>query len=110
VSLAGLVKLALDGMFAFSTAPLRFVFLLGAFVSTISLVVALGALYYRYVLGHSFLNWPYGLTTAFFFGGVQLIGIGIIGEYIGRIYEEVKQRPYYIARETIGFDSSNQVE
>jgi dolichol-phosphate mannosyltransferase len=103
-----LVKLALDGMFAFSTAPLRFVFLLGGAVSTASLFVAIAGLYYKYVLGRSFLDWPYGLTTAFFFGGVQLIGIGIIGEYVGRIYEEVKQRPYYIARETIGFDSHQE--
>jgi dolichol-phosphate mannosyltransferase len=109
VTYAGLVKLAMDAVFAFSSAPLRLLFVLGALLSAISFAVALGALVYRYVLGHQFLNWPYGLTTAFFFGGLQLIGMGIIGEYVGRIYDEVKQRPYYIEREAIGFDSPREV-
>ncbi len=106
VSLLGLVKLAMDGIFAFSTVPLRLVFLLGMAISLLSVLMALIGLYVRYVLGHTFLGWQFGFTTVFLFAGVQLISVGIIGEYVGRIYDEVKRRPYYIEREVIGFDSS----
>jgi polyisoprenyl-phosphate glycosyltransferase len=107
VPFGGLVKLAMDGMFAFSTLPLRIVFVMGIFVCVISLIIASIGFIDRYVLGHRFLEWPFGLTTVFFFGGVQLVAIGTLGEYVGRIYEEVKRRPYYVVRETIGFESGN---
>ncbi len=107
VSAYGLVKLALDGLIAYSTAPLRFVFLMGVVISMGSVAIAATGLYFRFILGRTFLDWPFGLTTIFFFGGVQLISIGIIGEYVGRVYEEVKRRPYYIIRETIGFEQSS---
>ena len=107
VNTFGLLKLALDGLIAFSTAPLRFVFLMGLIVSIGSVAIATTGLYFRFILGRTFLDWPFGLTTIFFFGGVQLISIGIIGEYVGRVYEEVKRRPYYIIRETIGFEQSS---
>ena len=104
VTYVGLFKLAMDGVLAFSSAPLRLVFILGVTVSLISVALALIGLYVRYVMGKEFLQWPFGLTTIFLLGGVQLISVGIIGEYVGRIYDEVKQRPYYIAREVSGFD------
>ena len=104
VTLYGLFKLALDAIFAFSTLPLRFVFVYGVVLSFVSLIVGLVGLFYRFVLHTTMFSWAYGLTTVFFFGGIQLISVGIIGEYIGRIYEEVKQRPYYVARATIGFE------
>lgn len=110
MSIRSLVKLALDGMFAFSTLPLRLVFFTGVILSVLSLLVAAFGLYYRFVLGKELFSWAYGLTTAFFFGGIQLISLGIIGEYVGRIYEEVKQRPYFIAKETFGFEDTKQSE
>jgi len=110
VSLRSLVKLALDGMFAFSTLPLRLVFYTGVTLSVLSLLVAVFGLYYRFVLGKELFSWAYGLTTSFFFGGIQLMALGIIGEYVGRIYEEVKQRPYFIAKETFGFEETKQSE
>lgn len=105
VTMGGLFKLALDGMFAFSTAPLKLVFAIGVLVCLGSLIIGAIGLYVRFVLGHPFLDWPFGLTTVFFFGGVQLISTGIVGEYVGRIYEEVKQRPSYVLREELGFDA-----
>lgn len=105
VSYFGLFKLAMDGVLAFSTAPLRLVFMLGFGLSIISILLGLIGLYVRFVIGREFLQWPFGLTTILFLGGVQLISVGIIGEYIGRIYEEVKQRPYYVARDLVGFDA-----
>jgi glycosyltransferase involved in cell wall biosynthesis len=104
VTLLGLTKLAMDGIFSFSTIPLRFLFVLGIAISFLALAVALTGIYLRYLLGRPFLGWQFGLTTIFFFSGVQLICIGIIGEYVGRIYEEVKRRPYYIERKAIGFE------
>jgi len=104
VTVYGLFKLALDAIFAFSTLPLRLVFVYGVVLSIVSLIIGLVGLFYRFVLHTAMFSWAYGLTTVFFFGGIQLISVGIIGEYIGRIYEEVKQRPYYVARSTIGFE------
>lgn len=104
VRFGGLVKLAIDAIFGFATLPLRLVFFSGVALATLSLVVAILGLYYRYVHGVSFLSWAFGLSTTFFFGGVQLISIGIIGEYVGRIYDEVKRRPYYITKRLYGFE------
>jgi dolichol-phosphate mannosyltransferase len=103
VRLSGLVKLALDGVFAFSTFPLRFVFFNGVLLSVASFGIAAVALYLRYARGVTVFSWAFGLSTTFFFGGIQLMSIGIIGEYIGRIYEEVKRRPYYVVQRTYGF-------
>ncbi len=104
VGFRGLVRLALDAIFAFSTFPLRLVLFSGILVSSFSFVLAAAGVYYRFVLRQPLFDWAFGLSTTFFFGGIQLISIGIIGEYIGRIYDEVKHRPYYITRATYGFD------
>lgn len=103
VTLVKLVKLAFDGIFSFSTIPLKLATYLGLVCASISFIIGLIGLYFRFVLGREFLYWAYGLTTTFFLGGVQLLSLGIIGEYIGRIYEEVRQRPYYVIEQTIGF-------
>lgn len=103
VGFFGLVRLAMDGIFAFSTFPLRLLLLGGVLISSASLVLAAAGFYYRFVLHQQFLDWAFGLSTTFFFGGIQLISIGVIGEYVGRIYDEVKRRPYYITRATYGF-------
>lgn len=66
--------------------------------------MGLVGVYFKFFLEKELLSWTYGLTTTFFIGGVQLICLGIIGEYIGRIYEEVERRPYYIIDKKIGFD------
>ncbi len=99
-----LVKLALDGIFSFSTVPLRIATLFGFLCAISAFILGTIGMYFKFVLGRDFLSWAYGLTTTFFIGGIQLICLGIIGEYIGRIYEEVKQRPYYVVDKKIGFD------
>jgi polyisoprenyl-phosphate glycosyltransferase len=103
VSIIKLFKLAFDGIFSFSTIPLRMATFLGLICASSSFIIGLIGLYYKFVLGIEFLSWAYGLTTTFFLGGVQLLSLGIIGEYVGRIYDEVKQRPYYIINRKIGF-------
>ncbi len=104
VSVSKLFKLAFDGIFSFSTIPLKIATILGLVSAIVSFIIGLIGLYVKFVLGQEFLSWAYGLTTTFFMGGVQLLSLGIIGEYIGRIYDEVRQRPYYIINEKIGFE------
>jgi dolichol-phosphate mannosyltransferase len=104
VTIAKLFKLAFDGIFSFSIVPLRIATFLGLIFAVLSFIIGSVGLYFKFILDREFLSWSYGLTTTFFMGGVQLIFLGIIGEYMGRIYEEVKQRPYYIIRKKIGFD------
>lgn len=110
VSVAKLFKLAFDGIFSFSTIPLKMATILGLVSAIFSFIIGLIGLYVKFVLGQEFLSWAYGLTTTFFMGGVQLLSLGIIGEYIGRIYDEVRQRPYYIIREKIGFEKISSDE
>lgn len=104
VTVVKLFKLAFDGIFSFSTIPLRIATFLGLASSISSFVIGFIGLYFKFILGRDFLSWTYGLTTTFFIGGIQLLFLGIIGEYIGRIYDEVKQRPYYIIDDKIGFE------
>jgi len=99
--LRGLVRLAFDGLFAFSTAPLRLAAILGLFVVAASMFYAGFALYARVFHGHP----PQGFTALIvaitFLSGVQLLFLGIIGEYLGRVYEEGKRRPHYVVGKLI---------
>jgi polyisoprenyl-phosphate glycosyltransferase len=101
-SISGLIALALDGTFAFSTAPLRFIGALGGFVLLFAGLFSLYAIFARVVLGQS----PQGFTAltvlVTVIGGMILISLWIIGEYVGRIYEEVKHRPIYLLDRTVG--------
>lgn len=108
VRVRDLFRLAFDGIFGFSTLPLKLATWLGLTCAATSFVIGTVGLYYKLVLDRPFLQWAYGLTTTFFLGGVQLLALGIIGEYIGRIYEEVKQRPYYIVDREINFEGRAQ--
>jgi polyisoprenyl-phosphate glycosyltransferase len=101
-TLGRLIRYAADGMVSFSYKPLRAATWLGFCASAVAFALAI-----FYVI--TFFTWHKqisGFTTEIvcilFFGGVQLISVGILGEYIGRIYEEVKQRPLYIVRERLG--------
>lgn len=93
---SSLLKLALSGITAFSTLPLRLWTFVGAFVSILAIAygiyVALDTLLYGNPVG----GWPTITVALMLFSGVQLLSIGILGEYIGRIFNEVKQRPLYV--------------
>jgi len=107
-TLRKLVKLGLDGMFSFSAVPLRAATALGFVVSILALLYILKILYWYFFYPPEEVarlkGWATTVTAILFLGGVQLIAIGVLGEYMGRIYEEVKQRPHYIFKEEIGFD------
>jgi dolichol-phosphate mannosyltransferase len=97
-----LIKLAADGIFAFSIIPIRAAGLLGATVMLVSLLYVFYALYARFFLQKS----PQGFTALIvavtFLSGVILFFLGVIGEYVGRIYEETKSRPLYIIGRVAG--------
>lgn len=87
---------ALDGITSFSTVPLRFWLYLGLFIATISFCYGSGIILKTLFLGIDVPGYASLLTTVLFLGGINLIGIGVIGEYIGRMYIESKRRPSYI--------------
>ena len=105
VSIPGLFKLAVDGIISFSYVPIRLVTAFGCLVALGSFGYALRVLHKKLVTGEAIIGWASTLTAILFLGGVQLITLGILGEYIGRIYEEVKNRPYYIVRTKTNFPS-----
>jgi dolichol-phosphate mannosyltransferase len=102
-------KLAMDGLFSFSAAPLRLATYLGLWVSAFAFLGAMFTLFQK-VFAAQFAKiglapgagFPTIVISVLFLGGVQLICLGILGEYIGRIYEEVKGRPLWILRDSAG--------
>jgi len=110
-----MIKLSLDGIFSFSNAPLRLISYSGFLVFFLAVIGTLVSLFQKIItalhLEGRISEWsgfnPIVLSVLFI-GGLQLIGIGIIGEYIGRIFNEVKQRPMFLIKETIGFDTINE--
>lgn len=102
-----LFSLALDGMISFSFIPLRVSTLLGMALSTVGMLYALYIAALR-MMGkfEGIQGWSTLVVAVLILGGVQLIMLGIIGEYLGRIYEEIKGRPQYIVESAIGFDET----
>ena len=90
---------ALDGIFSFSVLPLKVWTLLGLVISLLSLVYAFYRLTITLLFGIDVPGWTTLVVAILFLGGVQLIGIGILGEYVGRIYMESKRRPAYFVRD-----------
>lgn len=91
-------NLALEGFTSFSTVPLRLWTYLGGGVALLSLAYAGVMVFRKLVFGNPVPGYPSLMTAILFFGGVQLIGIGVLGEYIGRIYIETKRRPRYVLK------------
>jgi len=96
-----MLHLALDGITSFSVVPLRFSTYLGSFMSLASLGVVAWALVAKYVFQRTVTGWTAIMVVVALFAGVQFLMIGILGEYIGRIFEEVKQRPLYVLRDAV---------
>jgi glycosyltransferase involved in cell wall biosynthesis len=105
-SFTKLIHLALDGIFGFSLKPLRMIFIVGMVIAFLAIVIGLFYFIRRVFFGLT----PPGFTTLvilnLFFGGMQFAFVGIIAEYIARIYQEVRQRPLYIIKELIKGKSS----
>ena len=95
-----MLKFALDGITGFSDVPLQFVTKTGIFISFISFLVILYAIFSHFILERTITGWTSLIISSMFIGGVQLISVGIIGEYISRINKNVQSRPLYIVSET----------
>jgi polyisoprenyl-phosphate glycosyltransferase len=93
------LSLAVNGIISLSKAPLRIATWFGLMVSLTSFVLAVGFVIEKLTVGFEIRGWASTVVIILFLGGVQLLTIGIIGEYISRIYDEVKQRPLFVVRE-----------
>ena len=100
----GSLKIGFNGLIGFSSRPLFFMSIVGFIIAFLSFLLGLWY-FFQKILG---INLTLGLTTTVilisFFAGVQLLGLGLLGEYVGRIYDEVKKRPKYIVDKKINFD------
>jgi len=99
-----LFRFALDGLFSFSTVPLRLWTWVGTGTASIALMYALYLVMRVIVSGRDVPGYASLMVAILFFGGVQLISVGVLGEYIGRIFRETKNRPLYIVKQAYGLD------
>ncbi len=97
---------ALDGIISFSFLPLKVWSYVGVTVSVISLLYALMLVVRTLIFGVDVPGYASLMVAILFLGGIQLITLGVLGEYLGRVYEEVKGRPLYFVREEYGFDGT----
>lgn len=95
---------AIDGITSFSFLPLKIWSYVGVIISLLSLLYASFLIMRTIILGIDVPGYASIMVAILFLGGIQLITLGIIGEYLGRVYEEVKGRPLYFVRESYGFD------
>ncbi len=97
-----MLKFAIDGILSFSQLPLKFSSILGLLCAAISLVLIIYGFIAKFLYPQNTIQgWTSILVASLFLGGVQLLSIGILGEYLGRIFEEIKGRPLYITEEEI---------
>jgi dolichol-phosphate mannosyltransferase len=102
-----MISFAVDGIVSFSSAPLRLTLNVGFLMSVVSVLAGLGAVVLK-VSGYDLIpGWASIVVGITFFSGVQLTVLGVIGEYIARIYEEVKKRPLYLVEEACGFEAGS---
>jgi len=100
-------RLALDGVFSFSSVPLQIWTYVGAIISSASFIYAMYLIIRTLLYGADVPGYASIMVAVLFMGGIQLVSLGVIGEYIGRIYRETKQRPLYLVEGTLGL---NKVE
>lgn len=98
-----MIAFAADGITSFSVKPIRLVFSTGVVVFLISLVMLLYALVSK-IMGHTSAGWTSLMGSIWMLGGIQLLGLGIVGEYIGKIYNETKRRPRFIIESVLNKD------
>lgn len=101
-----MLHFAVDGILSFSTKPLQISIALGTFSALLALIGIAYSIFIRLFTDNWVEGWTGTMVAILFLGGVQLISIGILGEYIGRIYGEIKKRPLYVVGEYVGFDET----
>lgn len=101
-----LLEYAIEGIIGYSTAPLRLATVLGSFSGIAALLYLISVLIEKLVWGISVPGYATIIVLLLFFGAVQLFCIGIIGEYVGRTFEQTKQRPIYVAKEVLTYEEN----
>ena len=101
-SMRRLARLAFTGVTAFTNAPLRLWSALGVVIALLALLFGLWIVIEHFIYGSDVPGWATLVTGMAFLSGVQLLSIGILGEYVGRIFDEVKQRPVYVVGSEAG--------
>jgi len=99
-----MLKLARDGIVSFSHLPLQLVLNLGFVVSLASFLIGIAAIVVKVADIYAVPGWASIVVIVSFMGGIQLVVLGVMGEYVSRVYDEVKQRPLYLVRRAHGFD------
>lgn len=97
------IEFALDGIIGFSKTPLRIAIFSGAAIALLGFFEALRVIYLKVFCGMQLTGWPELIIAVLLLGGIQLITIGILGEYLGRVFEQGKERPLYIVADKVGF-------
>lgn len=105
-SLVRLLRYAIDGLSAFSTLPLRVWSMIGVGISGLSVLYGAWLVVRTAIFGIDVPGYASLIVSVLFLSGIQLISLGVLGEYVGRIFTEVKQRPLYLVSERIGFDEA----
>lgn len=105
-----LLRLAVAAITSFGTLPLKVWAVIGSIVSLTALVYGLYVVVKTTIVGADVPGFPSLMVAILFFSGVQLIGLGIIGEYLGHVFSEVKRRPLYFVREAIGFEAPDEAD
>ena len=105
-----LTRFAADGLFSFSTLPLKLATYIGFMISVFAITYALSIALRTLIFGADVPGFPTLVVSVMFFSGIQLIFLGVIGEYVGRIFAEVKRRPLYLIAEEVGAVEYRQLE
>ncbi len=101
---AKLIKLAVNGLLSFSAIPLRIATAFGFMISFFSLLAIIVVLYFKLFTEEAIPGWAATVIPILFLGGIQLLSVGILGEYIAQIFDEVKQRPVYLVNDILDSD------
>lgn len=105
-----MIKFAKDGIIAFSSKPLRMITTLGLFSVVLSFIVLVYSLLSKFIGNNVTRGWTSLMVAITFFCGVQMLSLGIVGEYISRIYDEIKGRPLYIVKDKINFNENEKTK
>lgn len=109
-TLSKMIKFSLDGIVSFSTKPLKFTVHIGFTLAILSFLYACYLIVNKLLFSNVIEGWTSMVVIVLFIGGIQMIALGIIGEYIARIYEESKNRPLYITKELVNFGDDSLKE
>lgn len=109
-TLSKMIKFSLDGIVSFSTKPLKFTVHIGFTLAILSFLYACYLIVNKLLFSNVIEGWTSMVVIVLFIGGIQMIALGIIGEYIARIYEESKNRPLYITKELVNFEDDSLKE